>query len=494
MTTTIPHRPAAGAVPDPLMWPRDVWRPDRTSIPPRATVGAALGVGLLGALTLQPSVAGVAYPLTGIAVAATVLATVPPRPRPALLVGAAAALALLVVAALRDAPGLVLACVLLSWLVWTAALLGTRTWTGHALAPFVPWCTPLRVAGWVRRGRTRSGGGVPLGRVLVVAAVSVALVAVFGALLVSADPEFGAVFDALVPSVRVRNPLGRLAVGAAVAAVALSAAYLRRRPPRPDAFAPAPGRPSARWEWAVPVAALDLLFAGFVAVQLRELFGGRGHVLRSTDLTYAGYARQGFWQLCAVTALTLVVIAVAVRRIDRTRPRDRVLARLVLGALCLLSLVVVASAVHRMSLYETVFGLTRLRLGVMVAELWFGAIVGLLLAAGWRLRGRWLPTAVLVSAVAGVLALAVVNPDGYIAERNVQRYERTGDLDVGYLRGLSADAVPALDRLPEPARSCALAGVDIGADGAWYEYNAARSRAREILRERPIGRCEPVWG
>jgi hypothetical protein len=46
----------------------------------------------------------------------------------------------------------------------------------------------------------------------------------------------------------------------------------------------------------------------------------------------------------------------------------------------------------------------------------------------------------------GLLAFAVGNPDGRIAERNVDRYERTGRIDTGVLAHLSADAVPALAR------------------------------------------------
>lgn len=62
-----------------------------------------------------------------------------------------------------------------------------------------------------------------------------------------------------------------------------------------------------------------MLFLGFVAVQLRVLFGGDRHVLTTDDLTYAEYARQGFWQLLAVTGLTLLVIAVALRKAARRR-------------------------------------------------------------------------------------------------------------------------------------------------------------------------------
>ena len=61
-------------------------------------------------------------------------------------------------------------------------------------------------------------------------------------------------------------------------------------------------------EWAIPLALLDLLFLAFVAVQLTVLFGGHDHVLETSGLTYAEYAREGFWQLIAAAALTLVVV------------------------------------------------------------------------------------------------------------------------------------------------------------------------------------------
>ncbi|WP_233281785.1 DUF4153 domain-containing protein [Prescottella equi] len=477
-------------------WRRDVWRRDRTSMVPRATLVAALGAGVIATLILQTSVVSIAYLLTGAAVAVTAFANVRPRPTAFQLATVAGALALLAVAAVRGAEWLVALCVVASWVVGSVALVGGWTWTGLALASVALWLTPVRLVGWVERGRNRLsiGTGVKPGRVIAVTAISVALVALFGSLFVSADPEFGRLFESVVPDVRVSNPLGRLLVGCFVAVAALAAAYLRRRPPTFDALAPRPGRPAARWEWAVPLALLDTLFAGFVAVQVRVLFGGDRHVQDTDGLTYANYARQGFWQLAAVTVLTLLVVAVAVRKVDRGSVGDRVSARLLLGMLCVLTLVIVASAVHRVSLYESEFGFTRLRLAVMAAELWLGVVFVLLIAAGIRMSARWLPRAVLVSAAVGLLGFAAINPDGYIAERNVQRYADTGDIDVQYLRGLSVDAVPALDQLPEPARSCALWSIVVDDEPAWFEYNAARSRAQEILRARPVGPCSFGFG
>ena len=61
------------------------------------------------------------------------------------------------------------------------------------------------------------------------------------------------------------------------------------------------------------------------------------------------------------TLLTLGVVGVAARKAPALG-RDRLLLRGVLGALCLLTLVVVASALFRMHVYEEAYGFTRLRL------------------------------------------------------------------------------------------------------------------------------------
>jgi hypothetical protein len=61
-------------------------------------------------------------------------------------------------------------------------------------------------------------------------------------------------------------------------------------------------------DWALPTGSLVGLFGLFVGVQFVVLFGGADHVLRTTGLTYAEYARSGFWQLLVVTVLAMVAV------------------------------------------------------------------------------------------------------------------------------------------------------------------------------------------
>ena len=233
-------------------------------------------------------------------------------------------------------------------------------------------------------------------------------------------------------------------------------------------------RPVPSWEWALPLAVVDALFVGFVIVQAAVLFGGHDHVLQTEGLTYAEYARQGFWQLLWVSALTLLVLSAVVRVAGRTTAGERRLLRVLIGTLCATSVVVVFSAIHRMWLYQQAYGFSTQRLVVITIEVWLAVVFILVACAGVTMRGRWLPRAILWAGAVAVLGLAAINPDRLIAERNIDRYERTGLLDTAYLLELSADVDPALRRLPEPIRHCA-SYLD-AAEDPWYEFNLSRSR------------------
>ncbi|MFE5858183.1 DUF4173 domain-containing protein [Streptomyces sp. NPDC056500] len=457
-----------------------------------ATLFSALATGVLCASLLGE---GLGANLLLVAMTTTLAASFAARragrrPRPWTWAWALGGLALLTVPALRDAGWPTFLAVIAALAAASLALHGSRTWLGVLLGSVGLLNSLVLGVEWARRGlgdrlsgsRGRWGPAV---RTLAVAAV---LLVVFGALFAGADAAFADLLGALVPDVSVADGPWRVLLLLFGITGALAAAHTAAAPLRWDRLALRSGRARPRWEWALPLIVLDLLFAVFIAVQLAVLFGGYDKVLKETGLTYAEYARQGFWQLLCATLLTLLVIALALRWAPRADPRDRTLVRAVLGALCLLTLVVVLAALRRMNLYVDAYGLTRLRISVAAMEIWLGLVIVLIMVAG-LVGATWLPRAVAASAGAAVLAFGLMSPDAIVAERNVQRFERTGKIDVKYFQQLSADAVPALDQLPEPWRSCALKGIatDLkGDERVWYATSWGQVRAREILAQRGI--------
>lgn len=462
-------------------------RPVKPGAIPGATLWAVLGTGLLSALLLGE---GIGLNLLVVAAAAALAAYFAARAaarrlRPWTAAWALGGLALLVVPALRDAGWPSLLAIVSAFALGSLALHGSRSWLGMFLGSLGLLTSVAESLGWGARGvRDRMAGS--RGRWGVVfrsTVVAVVLLIVFGALFASADAAFADVLGSLMPDVSVGDSPWRFFLGVLGLVGALAAAYTAAAPVRWDGLTVRPGKARGRLEWALPLVVLNLLFAAFLAIQLTVLLGGYDKVMAETDLSYSQYAREGFWQLLWATLLTLLVIALALRWAPRGGARDRTLVRGVLGTLCLLTLVVVASALRRMDLYVDAYGLTRLRISVAAVELWLGVVLVLIMAAG-AFGAKMLPRAVAASAAVGVLAFGLISPDGLIAEQNVARYDRHHSIDVEYLRGLSADAVPALDTLPEPLRSCALEEIQRSlrsSDEPWYATSWGEARARDIL-------------
>lgn len=457
-----------------------------------ATLGAVLATALLSALLLGD---GLGPNLLIVAVPAALGAFFAARSagrrlRPWTAVWAVGGLALLAIPALREAGWPVFLAVVSALALGSLALHGSRSWPGVLLGSLGLFPSAAAGVRWGWHG-VRDRADDSRGRVRTVVrstAVAVVLLVVFGALFASADAAFADLLGNLTPDVSVGDSPWRLFLFVLGLVGALAAAYSAAAPVRWDGITVRPGKARNRAEWALPLIVLNLLFAAFIALQLVVLLGGYDKVLEETGLLPAEYARQGFWQLLWATVLTLIVIALALRWAPRGGPGDRTLVRSVLGTLCVLTLVVVASALRRMDLYVDAFGLTRLRISVAAVELWLGVVLVLILAAG-VFGARLLPRAIAVSAAAGVLAFGLISPDGLIAQQNVERYGSHRTIDIDYLKGLSADAVPALDELPEPLRSCALENFQrdlADLDAPWYSSSWGEVRARDILEEHPV--------
>ena len=309
------------------------------------------------------------------------------------------------------------------------------------------------VAPLLENTRGRWGSAVPAARGVALAA---ALLLPFGLLFGTADAAFAEWMESAgeaVPDIDEDVP-ARLMIAAAV--LAFAGSLLAARPPR----AGAAGRPIVgRAEWLIALGALNALFAAFVAVQLATLFKGHGYVMRTAGLTYSEYLHQGFWQLIAAAALTLAVIAAARRWTVRLGGSDDRVQRLLLGGLCLLTLVVLASAWQRLDLYVEAYGMTRLRVLVEWALLFLGGLFLVVLVAH---RAPWFPRAAVGFAGVALLALALSNPEGRIASHNLAHgHDLPG--------GLSDDAAIALNCWTG-ARDGSIAGL-----------NLARHRARRLV-------------
>ncbi|GGI07119.1 DUF4153 domain-containing protein [Egicoccus halophilus] len=446
-------------------------------------LAAAVGAGLVAAAVLVDHDPGLGLGLTWLTVAAAVLATRPRATwagawRHVMLALAALAAGLPVVS---DAGWYVAPALLVAVAAAVVGLSGGGSWLGLVRPSLrvvpVGLTTTATVLTAPGQAFSTDARRHPVVRATL---LTVVLLAGFGALFASADRVFGALVERyLLPDLDLGVLPVRLGVLVVVAAGAATLVRLRHRA-HDDRPLPSPARRLHGVEWMLPLGALVTLFAAFVALQFGVLFGGHERVLATAGLTYAEYARGGFGQLVVVAALTLAVLAAAGRYAAASVGREARLRQVLLAALCLLTLVVLVSAHHRLALYEDAFGSTRLRFAARFAIWWLAGVFALVLAAGAAGRARRLPRTVALTTAVAVVGIGYLQPDALIARWNVDRYLEEGRLDLDHLGSLSADAVPEMLRLPDDVRDCAvqrLAWRLDGVDRTWQAWNLARDRA-----------------
>jgi hypothetical protein len=288
-----------------------------------------------------------------------------------------------------------------------------------------------------------------VGRGLLIAAP---VLLVFALLLASADAVFADYVDQVMtfltfPNLNVEfyriafiGAFGWLACGTIAYGVA------RRKPLQPNAEEDKPKRKRFSLgliEACITLGSIDLLFGLFVAIQFRYFFGGEG-AIGVAGMTYSQYARRGFFELVAISLMTLCLVLLLDNTTMRRAARHTTVFRALAVVLVGLTGVLLLSAAQRMLLYEAAYGFTPLRVYTHVFMLWLGVLFGFFLLALFRVRMQIFSLGVLVVIIGYLGTLNLMNVEGYIAERNIARAADGYEIDWWYLNTLSADATPAV--------------------------------------------------
>lgn len=478
--------------------------------PPQAIWIPALAIAGLGTGILYNAVPGTNWPAWTLAAAACLILI--RKPVPALrspIVGASAVAIVIAGGAAVTASEFLLFLILIGIIAWLALAMlfaSSPDWSRVTAftaipAPVIAFAQALVESGrrgieamqLVRSDRTRSiVGGI---------AITLPVVIIFALLLSSADPLFAGWRDALESLISSWEFLPRTAFFVALLSMVLGAYGLTARSSENSA-APADTlrAPARQWigvtERLILIGSITALFSIFLIVQVTYLFGNLPNITGS-GVTFADYARRGFAELTIVASASAFLIIVS-EKFGKPDHRNSLL-RTITTALIVAVLLLLGSAFHRVSLYEEAYGFTTAR---VYAQAYMVVVAIGLLALMIEVRGR-IDTARLFRRAAAVAtaALGILiywNHEGWIAGRNIDRFNSTGKIDVAYLvRGLSPNAVPTIvsrmGSLPEPVateirttltKTYAIGRRRLG--GNWYEWNRGRARAADALRRSGI--------
>ena len=352
------------------------------------------------------------------------------------------------------------------------------------------------------------------------AAISAVLLAVFGMLLIRADPIFASLLS--IPQFDIGLVVSHVAVFAVFSWMvggwsrsALSDAAIALAPER-FAFT------LSSLDITMSLGVLNVLFAAYVGAQFTWFFGGESYLQAQTGLTASAYARRGFFELVWVAVLVVPLI-LGTRAVIAPEPAVR--RRHTMLALPLVAMVgaMMLSAVLRLRLYVEYYGLTTERFFALVFMGWLAVVLALVCFTMLREQARLFLAGASLTGLATLAALTVANPDVIIARVNLDRVATTqsrdaAGLDLVHLATLGGEAAATAATAvmsattADPLERCAAARLLMSRWGpssrralrldepvAWRAWNAgerrglaAIGRSSRALREVIHATCAPA--
>ncbi len=261
-------------------------------------------------------------------------------------------------------------------------------------------------------------------------------------LLSSADIVFRTAADRVLEGFEYGDIIGMTSMAAAVfLAVYCILAYLCKKEIKEEVKDLRTGEPLI----AIPVGALlTLMYLVFSGIQIVYLF--LGNMELPAGYTYAQYAREGFFQLLAVSVLNLIFVLAGLYYFKSSK-----VLKGILTVMSLCTFVMIASSAFRMIIYIQYYYLTFLRIlvlwSLLVLFLLFAGVMVYIVKENFHLF-RY--SMIVVTCL--YIALSFSHPDYWIAKVNLASTEENRSdffkgepyMDYVYLSGLSADAAPVM--------------------------------------------------
>jgi hypothetical protein len=240
---------------------------------------------------------------------------------------------------------------------------------------------------------------------------------------------------------------------------------------------------------------INAIYAIFSFIQFRYLFGGSSFIAPSS-FTYAEYARRGFAELVIVTIINFGILIFGITFVKKDSKRVFTAIRAFLTVLVIFTFILLVSAFYRMTVYEQAYGFTYLRIFVQafMIMLFFLFIINIIYI--WYPKLPIIKSYFIVS-LAIYIILNFTNVDIIIAKNNINRYFESGQIDMVYLKGLSYDAAPEIQKLfmavkssPDPKETQMAQEIsvyfkerksDLENQKSWQSFNISKYRAEQII-------------
>jgi hypothetical protein len=240
---------------------------------------------------------------------------------------------------------------------------------------------------------------------------------------------------------------------------------------------------------------LNAVYLLFVVIQFKYFFGGN----LTDGFTYAEYARRGFFELVLILLINWTILTIFLKKVKDHRQGIKMTTNILYSLLIVVSGIMLASAYQRLSMYEAAYGFTIDRLLAHAFMIFLMVILGYTFIRVWIERLS-LTHFYLIIGLTFYTGLNVINIGKIVVDKNIERYEQIGKIDIYYLNTLSYAGIDGLIQLyeldedyPELERLLSESKHWVKQDSrdSWQSFNFAKQQVTNKLNALDIEEVLP---
>ena len=231
------------------------------------------------------------------------------------------------------------------------------------------------------------------------------------------------------------------------------------------------------------ITVLNIIYLIFDFIQIKSLIFHYG----LSNINYAEYARQGFFELMIVSLINISVLLFS--KNNKYNKKEHKYINIMSIFMVIFTFIIIISSFLRMNLYEQAYGYTTLRLLVYISLI--TEIILLVPTILYIFKENFNVLKYYLIIILSVYTIInFINIDYIIARRNVNRYYDGKEFDISYLENYHTDNLKILNELYNDCDSETKISLntyfnnleDYNSNMKWQEFNISKYKNMKLIK------------
>ena len=294
----------------------------------------------------------------------------------------------------------------------------------------------------------REKGNKNFGKAILGIVLSLPVLIVVVPLLMSSDEAFSGMIEMLFGNLILT--LVKLGLGLIISVFVISYCFtLKKEEPKEDLNNTFKGIENTVLVSFLSV--ISLCYLAYLFSQLAYFFSAfSGFLPENYKFTVSAYARRGFFEMTVIAAINFGLIFLSLLISRKKEGKSCVSLRIICTFIGIFTLIIIATALSKMFLYISSFGMTRLRIQTSAFMVFLAVVFISLIIRLYLPKVRVIRTAFVTSAVV-LIAFGVGNVNSIVADYNYKAYKNgtLESVDIDAIYDLGHEGVPYLIKLAQ---------------------------------------------